>query len=166
MIEKDIQVIETLIKEKIIPNQSVFQITEVHLTKFLQVYHNLFGNTDKAIGSRTNIKFARRLAGRSLLQLNIDRGAKHNTIESGILYLICNPAFPQFCKIGITIDLYKRLAQYQTYDPHRSFSVLKYNFVLNRKIAEKEIIEYSKVDIAKGEWVDKSKAISIFDKFY
>jgi hypothetical protein len=79
--------------------------------------------------------------------------------------MIQNPAFPGYCKIGVTIDLHKRLSQYQTYDPHRSFYVEKYNFVINRKLTEKEIIAYAKVDVTKGEWVSSAKASDIFNNF-
>ena len=164
MTEKEKQVIASLISSLIIPANGVFQITEYHLTQYIAIYHKLFGSTEKATNSNSNTKFARRLAGRTLLSLNFDRGAKYNEMKAGIVYLIENIAYPLHYKVGLTINLYRRLAQYQTYDPYRSFKIVKYDFVLDRSLKEKEILSYPSIFIEEGEWVLRDNAVSVFDK--
>lgn len=87
-------------------------------------------------------------------------------METGYIYIISNPAFPEFLKIGITEDIKSRLSQYQTADPKRSFKVEFYIEHPKYKIAEKKIKEMMKYfatdTIQRGEWfkIPKHMAIS------
>lgn len=163
MINKEIIIIKYLTEEGIIPNR-IFQISELMLEKYLEAYHLHFGDTNKATGKKNNAKFARRLAGRTLLQLNFDKGAKHTEMNAGILYLIENPAFPEHYKVGMTINLRQRLAQYQTYDPYRRFKVHKYDFVLDKRKKEKEFLTHPNIYNELGEWVKRTNAEDLFGK--
>jgi predicted GIY-YIG superfamily endonuclease len=83
----------------------------------------------------------------------------------GYLYIITNPQFNGYCKIGITDDLNSRLSQYQTADPLRSYKIEFSMFHPKYKIAEKKIKEmmhYFATDIIqKGEWFRVSIPIAI-----
>lgn len=162
MTHNEQQVLHNLENKGIIPFDSIFQITELQLKSYIAEYHKLYGKTDVSVGSKGNYKFARRLAGRTLLSVNFSRDAKFSDLDAGILYLIENPAFPDHYKVGMTINLKQRLSQYQTYDPYRKFSVAKYDFVLDRKLYEKQILNHPDIIKESGEWVLKANALEIF----
>lgn len=164
MQEKELAVVQVLLTKGIIPTTGKFQITEIMLQGYLQQYHTLFGTTSKSTGGTSNVKFARRLAGRTLLAINFSRGIKSNEISAGLVYLIENPAFPEHYKVGMTIDLKSRLNSYQTYDPYRAFKVVKYDFVLDRRLKEKELLQHPNILNEQGEWVKKDFALEVFSK--
>lgn len=95
---KEIIIFNDMINNKYIP-EGIFQIEEMHLQLFLQTYHKFFGKINKKCGKQGNIRFARRLAGRSLLNLNFERGARFNEIKSGLIYLIKNKSNLVFIKL-------------------------------------------------------------------
>lgn len=71
-------------------------------------------------------------------------------INCGFVYIISNPAWPDYYKIGSAIDVYNRLSSYQTSSPLRDYKIEKYMFVFNRNHVEKSIIgKYEST----GEWV-------------
>ena len=88
-----------------------------------------------------------------------------NSIESGYLYIISNPAFPEYLKIGITENIKDRLNTYQTSSPHRNYQVEYYILHPKYKVAEKKIKEmmhyFSTDSIQKGEWFRISLPIAI-----
>lgn len=55
---------------------------------------------------------------------------------SGFIYAIVNKAFPNWVKIGKTIDFQQRLAGYQTYSPHKDFTEFSKVKVTDRHTAE------------------------------
>lgn len=164
MNNKELDVLASLYKLAIVPKNGVFQITEDMLQEYMKFYHMIYGKTDNATGTRSNTKFARRLAGRTLVQLNALRECSYRSIKAGLLYLIENPAFPEHYKIGITVDIETRLSQYQTYDPYRAYKVSKYDFVLDKSIAEKEILSSKTLEDGLGEWLLKPKGLIYFNK--
>lgn len=74
---------------------------------------------------------------------------------SGYIYGIVNEAFPNWVKIGKTIDFEKRLAAYQTYSPYQNYKELCKSRVSNRHIAEgvahRRAADISQVEQS-GEW--------------
>lgn len=74
---------------------------------------------------------------------------------SGFIYGIVNEAFPNWVKIGKTIDFEKRLAAYQTYSPYQNYKELCKSQVSNRHIAEgvahRRAADISQVEQS-GEW--------------
>lgn len=74
----------------------------------------------------------------------------------GFIYIITNPKFEGYCKIGISENLTNRLRTYQTSDPHRKYKIEHYIFHPKYKIAEvkiKEMMKHFSTDtIQKGEW--------------
>ena len=138
-----------------------------------EVYHP---RTDK-IMTPNEIRFAKRLAGLSLMKLNASRSKsdasseivsrpKYKKPRCGLLYLISNPAWPDFMKIGVTQNIQGRLSQYQTYDPFRQFKVEHYKFVEDMRKTESYYLKICKTDISKGEWVERNKALDMFFKNY
>ncbi len=164
MNEKELNVLSSLYKLGIVPKVGFFQITENMLQEYMQLYHMLYGKTTKATGTTSNKKYARRLAGRTLVHLNAQRGAPYRSIRAGLVYLIENPAFPEYFKVGLTVDIEKRLLQYQTYDPHRKFTVFKYDFVINKFLVEKEILSLKEEEDGLGEWLLKDNALTKFNR--
>lgn len=55
---------------------------------------------------------------------------------SGHIYAITNPAWPDWVKIGMTIDIDGRLAAYQTYSPGNDYSVAFSVEVVDRRRSE------------------------------
>ena len=164
MNEKELNVLASLVKLDIVPKTGIFEVSENMIQEYIKFYHMLYGKTDNATATKSNTKFARRLAGRTLVQLNAIRGASYRSIKAGLLYLIENPAFPEHYKIGITVDVKTRLAQYQTYDPYRSYKIAKYDFVLDKSLAEKEILLGKSLEDGLGEWLLKPKGLILFNK--
>lgn len=157
-------VLDTLIHEGCVPTTGIFEVQESQIIRYTNIYHGLFGKTNKSLGGSSNTRMARRLAGRTLLKVNFNRGAKHNDISAGLVYLIENPAFPIHYKVGMTINVHQRLAQYQTYDPYRQFKVAKYDFVLDRRTKEKEVLTYPEIYNEQGEWIKRTNALEVFQK--
>ena len=60
-------------------------------------------------------------------------------IKSGFVYAIANPAWGDYVKIGSAIDVYDRLASYQTSSPLRDFYLIDYYFAHNR-LEEESVI--------------------------
>lgn len=163
MQEKELNVLASLYKLAIVPKEGIFQVSEIMIQEYIKTYHMLYGKTNKATATTSNAKFARRLAGRTLVHLNASRGANVRSIRAGLIYLIENPAYVEHYKIGITIDIEKRLSQYQTYDPYRRFKVVKYDFVLDKSLAEKEILSSKTINDGLGEWLLKPNALKLFN---
>ena len=155
--------IDKLVIEGNIPFEGKFEVTEKLMEDYYYTYKLLFGTTDKGTNSSSNTKFARRLAGLNLLRENISRGVKATEISAGHVYLISNPAFPVHYKVGVSYDVHRRLAQYQTYSPYRDFVLDKYDFVLNKFKTEQILLNHPLLNKASGEWVKKENAVTVFD---
>jgi hypothetical protein len=140
--------INDLIHAGFIPDTGEVIITEELLSRYIHKY----GNGTKLRKSQRSL--SRKIAGINLMKLNFKRGVRN--INAGIVYVVSNPAWPSMLKIGMTIDLNTRLSQYQTYDPFRAFKVENYDFVLNRRLVERMVIEEFKIDLDKGEWISKA----------
>ncbi len=157
-------VLNHLIHKSVIPIDGIFQIEESHLTEYMLMYSNLFGKLGKGLKTKTNTRYARKLAGLTLLKLNFERNAKFTQLKSGLVYIIENPQFLHHYKIGMTIELQSRLDTYQTYDPYRQFKIVKYEFVLDRSLTEKKLLSHPDITKECGEWVSKANAIEVFEK--
>ena len=75
------------------------------------------------------------------------------TLE-GYVYIVKNPAWKNWIKVGMAIDAEDRCNQYQTSSPFRDFNLIHSRFFKNRKEAEQEV--HSKLkEVASefnGEW--------------
>lgn len=169
---KDIEIINLMIIRNIIPKHETFDVNQTMIDSFYSIYREVNKPKTDIVNRKTNIKFAKKLAGLSLMKLNICRSSnqdyscevkiKVKKPKCGILYLISNPAFEGMYKIGITQDLDKRLSTYQTYDPLRRYKVEHYIFVSDRRKTEKEYLDVMKLDIVKGEWVSGDKVKELY----
>lgn len=156
-------IIRELCENNILP-KGQFQIQESHLVEFINTYKRFFSKKKTNILDTANYRFARKMAGVNLLKLLNDRGMKFNECNAGIVYLVSNIAYPKHYKVGMTMDLTRRLNQYQTYDPFKQFKVDHYEFVLDRKFIEKRILNSFNVVVESGEWIIKNQAIDVFFK--
>jgi hypothetical protein len=79
--------------------------------------------------------------------------AKYETSVEGQVYVITNPNFPDWVKVGMAIDAEDRLNSYQTSSPFRDY-VLQYRYdVSDRRKAESQAhTELQKSYERKGEW--------------
>lgn len=95
-------------------------------------------------------------------------------MKTGYLYIITNPSFPGWIKIGTTWDLDKRLHTYQTGDPNRQYKIEYYLHHPHFREAEKKIKESMKyfAKSIKGEWYEtdlqfaKSRLHEQLDDYY
>jgi len=58
--------------------------------------------------------------------------------KQGQVYVIRNPAFPSWCKVGMAVDAEDRLKQYQTSSPYRDYVLVATWDVEDRREAEKQ----------------------------
>jgi hypothetical protein len=58
--------------------------------------------------------------------------------KQGQVYVIRNPAFPSWCKVGMAVDSEDRLKQYQTSSPYRDYVLVAAWDVEDRREAEKQ----------------------------
>lgn len=75
-------------------------------------------------------------------------------IKQGYVYAIHNPAWRDYVKIGVAIDVYDRLKSYQTSSPFRDYELIGYVFANDRLELEKEI--HSKFE-RNNEWIKTDK---------
>ena len=155
------QVIQHLVTTNIVPASGKFEVTEDMIYAYFLCYKQLGGGV--SAGTSSNVKYARRLAGLNLLKENLSRGVKASEIKAGHIYLISNPAYSGYYKIGASYNCHARLAQYQTYSPFRDFRIEKYDFVLDKFLVEKQILSHPLIDRATGEWVKVDNAKLIFN---
>ena len=79
--------------------------------------------------------------------------SKYETSVEGQVYVIVNPNFPEWVKVGMAIDSEDRLNNYQTSSPFRDY-VLNYKWnVSDRRAAESEShTELHKLYERRSEW--------------
>jgi len=80
----------------------------------------------------------------------------------GYLYLVTNPAYPGWYKIGSAKDAETRLGQYQTASPHRDYVLEFYALVYGFRDAEKLLLDKmatSDTVISRNEWVMAERAV-------
>lgn len=151
-------VVQKLINSGAIPEEGNFSITEDLLLQHRELYKSLGG------GNSNNFLKSRRYAGLGLLYLKKFRKIPAKDIPEGFVYLISNPAWPSKTKIGLAVDLNKRLQSYQTYDPYRSYKIVSYEFVLNKKEVERHLLKYFSTEKDLGEWVSDLDAEFLIQK--
>jgi len=94
------------------------------------------------------------------------RGEQVKFLE-GFVYLLVNPSFPGWIKVGMTIDYEKRLRAYNIpNDPHQAFTFITVKWTHDRRSHEKELLgRFAGVaDRSNGEWfkIEVDKALSLF----
>jgi hypothetical protein len=99
---------------------------------------------------------------------DIRKHGEQAKFAEGFVYIVENPAYAGWIKVGMTIDYEKRLYSYNVpNDPHRAYSYVRVAWTNDRRTTEKDLLERfeAKSLARKGEWfeVEKSLAISLFD---
>lgn len=89
-------------------------------------------------------------------------------MKPGYLYIVTNEAFPEWVKVGTTLNLAQRLHVYQTCDPFRRYRLvysLRHPEYQEAEKRIKEVMKHFAVEI-KNEWykVDLSVAKSRLDE--
>ena len=90
-------------------------------------------------------------------------------VHKGQVYIIVNPAFPGWCKIGMAVDAEDRLKQYQTSSPYRDYELIKAYNTDDRREAERAAHGLlSQSHERKGEWfyIQHPVAIKMLDKLF
>jgi hypothetical protein len=152
--EQEQRILDVLMHEQKIP-KGHFIIDEDHLISFMHAYVNILNKSKHTLDS-SNYRYARKLAALTLMKHLNKLGSNASVQPSGFVYIIENPSFPDHYKIGMTVDMETRLKSYQTYDPYRKFSIVKYEFVLNRRHIEEQILNSFSISLENGEWVKKN----------
>ena len=83
---------------------------------------------------------------------------KYSTVAYGYVYIISNPAWEGWFKVGRAIDAYDRCSGYQTSSPLRDYAVEYCKYFDNRKNAEEKVHEQlanNKIE-KRGEWFKAS----------
>ena len=85
--------------------------------------------------------------------------------SEGYVYIITNPCWSNWVKVGMAIDAKDRCNQYQTSSPHRDYKLCYSKFFDDRSNAEKKAHTLLKKESkdSKGEWfkIKQDKAIEI-----
>ena len=92
--------------------------------------------------------------------------ADKNASKSGYIYIIKNPAWDKWIKIGRAIDFNDRLKAFQTYSPFRDYKVFHYFEVDDYLKAENEAHKLLKDKFkSKQEWyqVDVDTAVKLIE---
>ena len=87
----------------------------------------------------------------------------------GEVYIIYNPSFPSWIKVGMAVDSQDRLKQYQTGSPYRDYSVYASYSTGNRRESEAEAHRIlGENHERRGEWFVCSTiaAKTILDKYF
>lgn len=107
--------------------------------------------TDRVKIMKKQISFIRK----NILGLAYDLNKSAKGIKSGYVYAIHNPAWNDYVKIGVAIDVYDRLNSYQTSSPFRDYELIGYVFSDDRLRLEKEI--HNKFE-RNNEWIRTDKS--------
>jgi hypothetical protein len=70
----------------------------------------------------------------------------------GYVYVVSNPAWEGWFKVGMAVDAYDRCSQYQTSSPYRDYVVEYCKYFEDRKKAESQVHALLKGTEQRGEW--------------
>tara|TARA_R100001510_G_scaffold46353_1_gene43262 strand:+ start:67 stop:480 length:414 start_codon:yes stop_codon:yes gene_type:complete len=113
-----------------------------------QLLSFLFGNLDvKDIKRKEELK-------ETALEISRNALRQYNKQKDGYVYVISNPAWRGWYKVGMAVDSQDRCGSYQTSSPHRDYRLEYSKYFLNRKVAEEiahDVISEISLD-RNGEW--------------
>jgi len=99
---------------------------------------------------------------------SLDDAWSHSDIEKtseGEVYLIMNPAWPEWVKVGKAAIATDRLSNYQTSSPFRDYIIIKSIKTDDRHAAETNLLDRFETESVdrRGEWfkISKEKAIEL-----
>jgi hypothetical protein len=90
------------------------------------------------------------------LALSIHQTAlrQYNQVKAGHVYIISNPAWPEWIKVGMAIDAADRCCNYQTSSPFRDY-VVEYSFASTNRREDESVAHQKLAAISqdrRGEW--------------
>jgi hypothetical protein len=90
------------------------------------------------------------------LALSIHQTAlrQYNQVKAGHVYIISNPAWPEWIKVGMAIDAADRCSNYQTSSPFRDY-VVEYSFASTNRREDESVAHQKLAAISqdrRGEW--------------
>lgn len=103
-------------------------------------------------GTVSEVRLNRRLAALSLVKQKRINGIPAKDIKEGFIYILSNPAWKEYYKVGYSIEPRDRLKQYQTGCPFSDYKLEGYYFSFDVRKTEKEIHDKLKQFHVKGEW--------------
>ena len=156
-----------------------FRKTNEHLVPLLTKYENIEVKEKSKKNKKGRVKVEKPVDNIDFLQTHLVRIREKLSLEKvesmrvqtelkeGFIYVITNPAYIGWYKIGMTVDYEERLNTYNTGDPSRSYKIEAVRWVEDRRTAEATMLEtLKKMSIQyKGEWVKMDEAL-LFAKFY
>jgi len=77
------------------------------------------------------------------------------SFKEGFVYVLTHPKFPNYFKIGSTIDIHDRLSSYNVGCPLREYKILLYYPSQNRLEDERKLHNYFNFHSQSGEWFFK-----------
>ena len=87
---------------------------------------------------------------------------KYDAVREGQVYVIRNPAFPSWCKVGMAVDAEDRLKQYQTSSPYRDYVLVAAWDVEDRRESEKQAHALLEQHYERrGEWFVCDSSLSV-----
>jgi hypothetical protein len=83
--------------------------------------------------------------------------------KEGEVYIIHNPAFPGWVKVGMAVDSLDRLKQYQTSSPYRDYKLVKSYKVTDRREAEAKAHKALTIEGRgrRGEWFYMGSSVAV-----
>ena len=99
-----------------------------------------------------------KLNAEKLLEIKEQMSHSFNEIVDGYIYVLTNPAWKGWVKVGMAIDAEDRCKQYQTSSPYRDYKLCYLKHFEDRKIAEQSAHKELKKITAtyNGEWFKTS----------
>lgn len=90
--------------------------------------------------------------------------ASYNKSKSGYVYLIRNPAWGNWLKVGMAMDAEDRLNSFQTSSPFRDYELVHKVFCRDRRKAEAFLHEKMEAFTKRGEWFEMTinEAMAVF----
>lgn len=126
--------------------------SKVKKSKTKEVTNSL--NIDENILKKDLTLFEHLCKIRKLIEDEGNESGNQTSIEEGFVYLLSNPVWNGWVKIGMTTDYESRLSTYNMYDPTSSYSFIDIKWTNDRKYAEKHLKNVFLIhsDAVKGEW--------------
>ena len=92
---------------------------------------------------------------------------KDAQVKEGYVYVITNPAWPEWVKIGMAIDAEDRLKGYQTSSPMRDYTLVHYAYSDDRNVAERQAhVLAGKLGDRRNEWfkINNEDAVIVIEQ--
>lgn len=105
-----------------------------------------------------------RRLGQKAKALGIKVLERYNRSKKGYVYLVSNPAWQGWFKVGMAIDANDRLGSYQTGSPYRDYELRHKVLCKDRRKAEAFLHEQLSNFPNRGEWFEMTlnEALSVF----